>query len=188
MKIENIKLSDLKPASYNPRIDLKPNDTEYVKIDKSIEHFGLVDPIIIKYPELDIIQGHQRIKPLIAKGKNDFKMLRLGDIAWVFDETDIKLKDESEVKSLNVALNKISGDWDYEKLNIIFEELKGIDDFDIELTGFDYDDVIVPDFEPGTLDDQGQLDNIKEKPFSCPECNHIILLCPECGYETQPEN
>lgn len=171
MKIENIKVSDLKPAIYNPRKDLKPSDDEYKKIDKSIEHFGLVDPIIIKYPEMDIIQGHQRIKPLIAKGKTDLKMLRLGDIAWIFDETDIKLKGEADIKALNVALNQIQGSWDYDKLNLIFEELKGIDDFDIELTGFSNDD-ISSEFDFDDEDNQSEFDENTKTKNECPSCGY----------------
>lgn len=47
MNIEKRRLSDLRPAEYNPRIELKPGDPEYENIRKSIEAFGYVDPIII---------------------------------------------------------------------------------------------------------------------------------------------
>ena len=43
MKIEKRKLSDLKPAEYNPRKALTPADPEYQKIKRSIETFGYVD-------------------------------------------------------------------------------------------------------------------------------------------------
>jgi len=141
MKIETVETSKLKPASYNPRKDLQPGDSEYQKIDKSIEKFGLVDPIIVKYPEMDIIQGHQRIKPLIAKGKTELNMIQMGDIAWVFDDTEIKLKGDADIKALNIALNKISGEWDDSKLSGLLGELSALPDFDIELTGFDLDEV-----------------------------------------------
>lgn len=42
--------------------------------------------------------------------------------------------------ALNLALNKISGDWDIDKLPYIFQQLK-IADYDLSLTGFDDDEV-----------------------------------------------
>ena len=37
MNIQKIKITELKPAKYNPRKDLKPEDEEYQKIKKSIK-------------------------------------------------------------------------------------------------------------------------------------------------------
>ena len=34
MNIQKIKITELKPAKYNPRKDLKPEDEEYQKIKK----------------------------------------------------------------------------------------------------------------------------------------------------------
>lgn len=47
MKMEKRKLSELRPADYNPRKALMPEDKEYQDIKRSIEKFGYVDPIII---------------------------------------------------------------------------------------------------------------------------------------------
>lgn len=44
--------------------------------------------------------------------------------------------DETREKALNVALNKISGDWDQAKLALLIADLDAAD-FDAELTGFD---------------------------------------------------
>ena len=173
MKIKTVEIKDINPAPYNPRIDLKPSDIEYQKLKKSIDEFDLVEPLILNERNGTLIGGHQRLK--ILKDRGD----KTVDVSLV----DL---DEAKEKALNVALNRVQGDWDYEKLNLIFEELKGIDDFDIELTGFDFDDIVTPTFEPTDEDTQGHLDSITKKQFSCPECNHIITLCPECGYETQP--
>ena len=46
MNIEKIKISKLNPAKYNPRKDLKPGDTEYEKLKRSMSEFGYVEPII----------------------------------------------------------------------------------------------------------------------------------------------
>lgn len=59
MNIQKIKIEELKHADYNPRKTLQPEDAEYQKIKKSIEHFWYVDPIIIN-KDNTIIGGHQR--------------------------------------------------------------------------------------------------------------------------------
>ena len=55
-------------------------------------------------------------------------------------------------KALNIALNKISGDWDENKLAILLDELIIEPDFNFELTGFELpeatkllDEILIPD-------------------------------------------
>ncbi len=126
MKFEKVKLKDLKHADYNPRKDLKPSDSEYQKIKKSIEEFGYVDPIIVN-ADNTIIGGHQRAKVLVDLGFKEIDIVRV----------DI---DKTKEKALNIALNKISGEWNFEQLEVVLADLK-MDDYDIELTGFDLDEV-----------------------------------------------
>ena len=51
MRMERRILSDLKPAEYNPRIPLRPEDKEYQDIKRSIEDNGYLDPIVINKSE-----------------------------------------------------------------------------------------------------------------------------------------
>lgn len=122
MNFEKWKLSDIKPAEYNPRKRLQAGDPEYQKILNSIVQFGYVDPIIINR-DGTIIGGHQRHTVLTDLG---------------YDEVDVVVLDldKQNEKALNVALNKISGDWDEKKLKDLLLDLD-IDDFDISLTGFE---------------------------------------------------
>ena len=46
MNIKTLKTADLRPANYNPRRDLKPDDVDYQKLRRSIQEFGYVEPII----------------------------------------------------------------------------------------------------------------------------------------------
>lgn len=139
MKLEKISLVDLNPAEYNPR---KISDQELLKLENSINEFGLVDPIIINLKNNKIIGGHQRYEALYNKytADNDFQpelnLIRLGDIGWVFEDTELKISSEAQEKALNLALNKISGEWDTVKLQPLLEELS-LSNLDIELTGFD---------------------------------------------------
>ncbi len=139
MKLEKISLVDLNPAEYNPR---KISDQELLKLENSINEFGLVDPIIINLKNNKIIGGHQRYEALYNKytADNDFQpelnLIRLGDIGWVFEDTELKISSEAQEKALNLALNKISGEWDTVKLQPLLEEIQ-LSNLDISLTGFD---------------------------------------------------
>lgn len=127
MRIEKRKIDELIPAIYNPRKDLTIDDAEYKKIKRSIETFGYVDPIIVNERTGVIVGGHQRLKVL-------------KDLGYEEIEVSVVNLDEKQEKALNVALNKISGEWDFELLKDLLEEL---DDgsFDLELTGFDMDEI-----------------------------------------------
>lgn len=123
MDIKKVDISLLNPAKYNPRKDLQPSNPEYVKLKQSIEHFGYVEPIIVNKRNKVVVGGHQRLKVLIDLGYKD------ADVVYV----DLNDTDE---KALNIALNKISGDWDADKLEDLLRELSLDDSFDVELTGF----------------------------------------------------
>lgn len=177
MIIKKMKIGDIQVAEYNPRIDLQPKDTEYIKLKRSIEEFDLVEPLIVNKRNNRLIGGHQRLKILQERGDTEVQV-------------SIVDLDEHKEKILNIALNKISGDWDQQKLTLLFAELtelagmEDLPDFDIELTGFDIQDIIPPDFGPGNEDNQGRLGELDKKSFMCPGCGHVIPLCKECGYES----
>lgn len=119
-------ISELKPAEYNPRKRLRPGDEEYESLKRSIETFGYVDPIIVN-KDGTVIGGHQRLFVLSDLGYLE------ADVAVV----DLNKQDE---KALNIALNKISGEWDQEKLAAIFSELK-LDGYDATVSGFQDDEI-----------------------------------------------
>ena len=105
MNIQKINILKLKPSEYNPRKDLKPEDEEYKKIKNSILEFGYVSPIIIN-SDMTVIGGHQRLKVLKELGYEQIQCI-------------IVNLDKNKEKALNLALNKISGEWDDEKLEQI---------------------------------------------------------------------
>lgn len=153
MQIEKKKVIDLVPADYNPRKDLKPGDKEYEKLKRSINEFGYVDPLIWNKRTSRLVGGHQRLKVLKDMG---------------IDEVDVVVvdMDEEKEKALNVALNKISGDWDKDKLMLLITDLQG-EDFDVSLTGFDpeeLDDLFKDDMKDGVKDDNFDVDKELKKP------------------------
>ena len=123
MNIRKIPVAQLNPAKYNPRKDLKPGDAEYEKLRRSIEEFGYVEPIIWNSRTGSIVGGHQRFKVLVALGYTEVDCVVL----------DI---DENKEKALNVALNKISGEFDIPLLTDLLKDI-GASGFDVSLTGFD---------------------------------------------------
>lgn len=121
MEIITMKIDELLPASYNPRKDLQPGDPEYERLYRSITEFGYVEPIVWNRRTGRVVGGHQRLKVLKAQGYTEVSV----------SVVDL---DEQKEKALNVALNKIGGDWDEAKLVELLQELEK--DMDLELTGF----------------------------------------------------
>ena len=123
MNIQMIPATQLNPAKYNPRKDLKPGDAEYEKLRRSIEEFGYVEPVIWNQRTGNIVGGHQRFKVL--------KQLGYTEVQCVVVDLDDKRE-----KALNVALNKIGGAFEMELLAELMYDLQD-DNFDVTLTGYD---------------------------------------------------
>lgn len=89
MKIETKKLSELKPADYNPR---SISAESIAGLKASIQEFGCVEPIIVNTNTGNVVGGHQRLEVLKQQG---------------VEETDVVIVDLSpeKEKALNVALN-----------------------------------------------------------------------------------
>ena len=107
MKIEEIKISELKHFENNPRTISKE---EIEQLKDSIKKFGLVDPLIIDENNV-VIGGNQRLEAAIELHHSDIPCVRVLNLT------------ENEKKALNLALNKISGDWDEEKLYKLYSKL-----------------------------------------------------------------
>lgn len=153
MIIEKIKVEQLIPADYNPRKDLQPGDSEYEKIKRSLEEFGYVDPVIWNKTTGRVVGGHQRLKVLASMGRTEVECV-------------VVELDEEKEKALNVALNKISGDWDKEKLAVLMTDLDAAD-FDVSLTGFDaaeIDDLFKDTLRDGVEDDDFDVDEELQNP------------------------
>ena len=147
MEFEVKRIADMNPAAYNPRVDLQPEDEEYQAIERSLKRHGLVQPIVWNRRTNTVVSGHQRLTVLEAQGETEVTVS-------VVDLDDI------QEKELNVALNKITGEWDDDKLSVILNELgeeatdtgftlPEIDVLRDELKSY-FDDVTAPDEEEPT--------------------------------------
>jgi DNA modification methylase len=125
LTLEHVPIGDLRRDPFNPR---RISDAELETLTRSIRQFGLVDPIIARREDRTVIGGHQR---LVAA-----RRLGLKTVPVVF----VDLSPE-QAKLLNLALNKISGDWDQELLARLLAELNDAPDVDISLSGFTEDEI-----------------------------------------------
>lgn len=125
--VQLIDIEKLNEAPYNPRIQLEPGMPEWEKLKVSIETFGNVEPIVWNERTGNVIGGHQRLSVLKSMGVTSV-------------ECSVVNLDENEEKILNLALNKIKGKWDYDKLAEILK------DFDYEVAsvcGFAEEEIAV---------------------------------------------
>ena len=162
MLIERKHTADLIPADYNPRKDLKPGDPEYDKLKRSMEQFGYVEPVIWNKATGRVVGGHQRLKVLMDMGVTEVECV-------------VVEMDEEREKALNIALNKISGDWDKDKLMLLISDLQGAD-FDVSLTGFDPAEI--DDLFKDSLKDGSRMTNS----MWTPSCRSLLSPRPGmCG-------
>ena len=152
MKLEIRRLEDLRPAEYNPRKALQPSDPEYQQIKESIGTLGYCDPIVINY-DGTIIKGHQRRTVMMDMGITEAEVVVLD------------IRDKGKEKQANIALNKITGQWDLEKLKTLLVDLD-LEGYDFTVTGFKQDeleDIIKQlDIPPEAQDDDFDPDAAKE--------------------------
>jgi len=155
MEIQEIDVSKIKPADYNPR---SISDEALHGLSKSLEKFGYVEPIVWNKKTGHIVGGHQRLK-VLEKTQKKLKVVVV----------DISEQDE---KALNVSLNnqEISGQWDFDKLGLVLEDIKDFDSFDeLKLDALklqvDLKNISVPE-DNEEIDE----DEIAKTSHSCPSC------------------
>jgi len=180
MNIQKVSVSKINPAAYNPRVDLKPGDKDYEKLKDSITTFGYVEPLVWNSKTGNLVGGHQRLKILIEQG---------------FVEVEVSVVDLSpeKEKALNLALNRIQGDWDNQKLATLLEELTQNSEVDIKTTGFDLPEISeILDSVQEAIEDDFNLDEelantgvpVTQKGDLIQLGNHRLL----CGDSFNPED
>ena len=125
VEIVHIPIGELRPDPENPR---KIGDAELETLARSIKEFGFVDPVIARREDHIVIGGHQR---LLAARK-----LGLETVPVVFVDVTA-----DQAHLLNLALNKISGDWDEDLLARMLSDLSEKAELDLSLSGFSDDEL-----------------------------------------------
>lgn len=126
-RFEVLQLADLVMPPYNPRMDMEPDSPEYKALRRSLEQHQLVEPPVVNLHNMRCIGGNQRVAVMLALGWTEA-------LCSVIDQPD-----ENKEKKLCLALNRIDGRWDTDKLGDL---LRDDDVLEFE-TGFDADEVKV---------------------------------------------
>ena len=173
MNLQRIEVSRMKPATYNPRVDLQPGDPEYEHIKASIEEFGYIDPIIWNERTGNIVGGHQRFKILVEQGATELDVIVVN-------------MDEEKEKAANLALNKAVGLWDEAKVKILLEDLRNL--WDMSDFGFDMDKYFPAETQEDDFDADAAYEAIGTPTTQTGDLyllgNHRLL----CGDSTKPED
>jgi len=147
MKIEQRRLSEIKPYPNNPR----QNDEAVDAVAASIREFGWRVPIVCD-EEGVIIAGHTRYK---AAQKLGLEMVPVHVATGLTPE---------QIKAYRIADNKSSelATWDYDLLPIELGDLQAAD-FDLELIGFSQEE-LAEMFDPGAKEGLTDPDEVPEPP------------------------
>ena len=125
LSVLNTCIGELRPDPANPR---RISDRELESLTRSIQQFGMVDPVIARREDNTVIGGHQRLLAARRLGMEKIPVIFL-DVS------------KEEARLLNLALNRISGTWDDELLARLLSDLDQTPDVDLALAGFDDDEI-----------------------------------------------
>jgi len=147
MKIEQRKISEIRPYKQNPRL----NDDAVDAVAESIRRFGFRQPIVVDTDGV-IVCGHTRWKAA--------KKLGL-DTVPVHVATDLS---PEQIRAYRVADNKTAGlaTWDLDVLPLELAALQG-SDLDMSLLGFTVDELAML-MDPGVTAGQTDPDDVPEPP------------------------
>jgi ParB-like chromosome segregation protein Spo0J len=159
-KLEHIATAELIPYIRNARTH---SDAQVAQIAGSIQEFGFNAPVLID-AQNGIIAGHGRVMAASLLKLESVPCVRLSHLS------------DAQKRAYILADNRIAlnSGWDEAMLANELQDLHA-DDVNLGLTGFDAGELstlmgFVPDFQPGTEDDQGRLD--EKAKITCPECKH----------------
>jgi len=159
-QVEQISIQALIPYARNSRTH---SDAQVAQIAASIREFGFTNPVLID-KDGGIIAGHGRVLGARKLGLSEVPCIRLSHLT------------DAQKRAYVIADNKLAlnAGWDSEALQVELADLNSAG-FNMDLLGFGVDDLAEAmgmggDFEPGSIEDQGRLD--QKKPVTCPNCGH----------------
>ena len=170
MKVQTIKITDIKPYWRNPR----NNDSAVEAVKQSISSYGFNSPLILDTEKV-IIAGHTRYKAL----------LQLEHKAVPCVVLDI---DKAKAKEYRIADNKTSefAIWDMEKLIPELRELNN-EDFQTFFPDLDLDSLLketggAVDFTDPTTENINELNDKMNNKFDEDDKNvgYVEIMCPHC--------
>ena len=157
-KVEQWPIEKLVPYAKNSRTH---SEEQVAQIAASIKEWGFTTAVLVDESG-SIIAGHGRVMAARKLGLASLPVMVAA--GWT----------DAQKRAYVIADNKLAlnAGWDNELLALELGEL-GDAGFDLELTGFTDEEIkalMPPDFEPGTEEDQGKLDQLDPKWIACPHC------------------
>lgn len=125
LTIEQVPIDGLHPDPANPR---RISDAEMDALTASIRQWGFVQPVLARREDGMVIGGHQRLVGARRLGMKTVPVTFLDLSA-------------GQARALNLALNKISGEWDEQLLERLLADLSASPEIDLALTGFSADEL-----------------------------------------------
>jgi hypothetical protein len=156
------ELVDPKTLKYHPKNRNKHPKDQIERLAKILEYQGWRYPIKVSKLSGCVTSGHGRIAAAFLK--------KWTQVPVVFQEYENEDQEYADVQSDNAIASW--AELDLAGINLDVPDLGP--DFDINMLGLKGFQ-INPDFEPGSLEEQGQLDQKKK------------INCPECGCEFIPK-
>lgn len=153
LSVNYVSTDDLIPYAMNSRTH---SDTQVDQVAASIKEFGFTNPILVDDLNV-IIAGHGRLMAAKKLGLHEVPTITLGNLT------------EAQRKAYVIADNKLAlnAGWDDQALQAELERLQELD-FDLELTGFDADELaklLEPEQVEG-LTDEDAVPDVPEEPVS----------------------
>lgn len=125
VQVEHVHIDTLRPDPANPR---RIGDAELEALTRSLQEFGFVQPVIALRSDDTVVGGHQR---LVAARRLGIKQV---PVVYV----DLPLE---QARLMNLALNKISGEWDQDMLAHLIADLSKNAELDLTLSAFNEDEL-----------------------------------------------
>lgn len=175
LKIEQWPIDRLIEYARNPR----KNDTVVDKMVAAIKEFGFRIPIVAK-SDGSVVDGHLRLKAAQKLGMKEVP------VALADELTD------AQVKAFRLLANRSVewAEWDNDLLKLELDELKEMD-FDLELTGFELDEIkkiTGLDADTGGLTDPDDVPEVQENEPPVSKTGDIWILGNHrlmCGDSTE---
>lgn len=169
-----VKFNELQLAPYNPRVI---DEVEMKSLKASVDSRGLVETLVVQKKADDgtplvLIGGHQRVRAVREICDDSGEKLPSHIYAVVLDIGD------REAKQLNVALNRIGGEFDVYKLGEVFATIPDMTDTEVLAVGFDreaIDDLIASALAPPSVTDEDKPKQTISVTVECPKCGHTFV-------------
>lgn len=147
LTVKDYKVSELKAFmdEGNPRV-MKPQQRQ--ALNAALQEFGMVEWVILNVRNNTVVGGHQRIVSAEQLGLTELPVV----------EIDV---DPAEANSLNLALNKIKGEWDYAKLADMMPSISADLLVATGFTQFDVDAIASITANEAILHEEGTREELK---------------------------